>query len=163
MHEALGISLLFAIGVVAGLRVGVPVLWIEWAAYRGLLRASGPVSALFIDSASASSVIRVIAVELFEIGLEKFGKAPGRTTILSLLLRFLSGGTTGAILAEAAGLSSWLGAGLGFVGAITGAYASDRIGKFFVTNVMVPRLLVSFVEDAVAIVVGLLIISCFAI
>jgi len=76
MHEALGISLLFAIGVVAGLRIGVPVLWIEWAAHRGLLRASGPVSALFIDSASASSVIRVIAVEQFEIGSRNLARHP---------------------------------------------------------------------------------------
>jgi uncharacterized membrane protein len=161
MHEALALSLLFAIGVVSGLRVGVPVLWIEWAAYRGLLRANGPVSDLFLDSASVSSVIRVIAVELFEIGLEKSGKAPGRMTLLSLLVRSLAAGTTAAILVEAAGLSNWLGAGLGIVGAITGAYASDRIGKFLVTDAKVPRLLASFVEDGVAIVLGLLVISYF--
>ena len=163
MHEALAISLLFAIGVVSGLRVGVPVLWIEWAAYRGLLRVNGPVSDLFLDSASTSSVVLVIAVELFEIGLEKSGKAPGRMTLVSLLVRTLSAAVTAAMLAEAAGLSNWLGAGLGFVGAITGAYASDRIGKFLVTNLKMPRLLVSGVEDGVAIVLGLLIISCFVI
>jgi len=39
-------------------------------------------------------------------------------TFLSLLLRSVSGGTTAAILAEAVGLSGWLGAGLGFVGAM---------------------------------------------
>ena len=161
MHEALAISLFFAIGVVAGLRIGVPVVWTEWVAYRGLLRENGPVSDLFIGTVSISSVVFVIGVELFEIGVEKFGKAPRRMAFLSILARSFSGAIAAAILAEAAGLSNWLGAGLGIVGAITGTYASDRICKFMVTNAKVPRLLTSFVEDGVAIVLGLLVISYF--
>lgn len=161
MHEALALSLLFAIGVVAGLRIGVPVVWIQWVVYRGLLRENGPFIELFVGSVSASSVVFVIGVELFEIGVEKFGKAPGRMTFLSLLARSLSGAVAAAILAEAAGLSHWLGAGLGIVGAITGAYASDRIGKFLVTNLKVSRLLANCIEDGVAIVLGLLVISRF--
>jgi uncharacterized membrane protein len=56
---------------------------------------------------------------------------------------------------------TWLGAVLGTVGALADAYSSDRIRKFFVMNLKVSRLLVSFVEDAVAIVLGLLDISYF--
>ena len=54
-----------------------------------------------------------------------------------------------------------MGAALGTLGALAGAYSSDRLGTFFVTNLKVPRLLASFIEDAVAIVLGLLVISYF--
>jgi len=96
---------------------------------------------------------------LAEFAADLYPKTPARTGIPGLTARILSGGACGWVVAGGAGGSQWLGAALGVLGALAGAYGGlslrrRAIGAFG----PVPAALL---EDAVAIA-GAVAIVAFA-
>ena len=71
------------------------------------------------------------------------------------------GGLAGAAVASAGAQSIALGAVLGAAGGIAGAFAGYRVRTRLVRALKVPDIAIALLEDAVAIVGGLLIVSRF--
>jgi len=86
-------------------------------------------------------------------------RTPNRTRPGPLLGRIFLGGLSGACLTVSAGQPLLLGALLGGVGALIGAFAGYQIRKRLVNRLGVRDLLVAVPEDIVAIALAYLFVS----
>ena len=98
---------------------------------------------------------------LAELVADKLPSTPSRTKPAGLISRILLGGLAGAALAAAGSQSISLGAALGAVGGIAGAFGGYQVRTRLVRLLNVPDLVVACLEDAVAIGGGLFIVSRF--
>ncbi len=112
------------IGIVAGLRSLLPVAVIAWAAHFDWLNLNGSPLA-FMGSRTAVAIFSVLAIG--ELIADKLHKTPKRTAFGSLLARIVLGGLSAACLYVAAGKSFLIGAVLGGIGAVIGAFAGYEI------------------------------------
>jgi uncharacterized membrane protein len=96
-----------------------------------------------------------------ELVTDQLPSTPARTKPAGLIPRILLGGLCGAAIASAGGQSLVLGAVLGAVGGIAGAFAGYEVRTRLVKAFGVPDFVIAVVEDAVAIGVGLLLLSRF--
>src|SRR4029077_7271792 len=119
MNYGFALLLAFGIGVVAGLRSMTAPAVVAWAAHLGWVHLRGSPLA-FMGSAWAVGIFTVGA--LGEFVADKLPTTPARTAPVGLTARIVMGLLTGASLAVAAGASYWLGALIGAIGAIAGAF-----------------------------------------
>ena len=140
MSNPQALLLAFLIGVVTGLRSMTGPAVVAWAANRHWIDLH--------DSAVA-----------FMGSTDKLPSIPSRTTVMGLVPRIVLGGLCGAAIAAAGLQSSALGAVLGVVGAIAGAFGGYRLRARIVATRRIPPFVVACLEDAVAIVGALLIVS----
>jgi len=90
---------------------------------------------------------------------DKLPKTPARTAIPSLITRILSGACSAAALAVSTG-SGLIGAIIaGSLGAVLGTYGGYNIRHSLVIKSNLPDFAVAFVEDVIAIVGALLVVS----
>ena len=144
------------LGIIAGLRALTPLAAVCWGAYLGWLHFAGT-SLGFINHTLTLVIFTVLAIG--EIFNDKLPKTPARTAIPSLITRILSGGCSAAALAVSAG-SGLIGPIIaGVVGAVIGTYGGYNIRRSLVTKANLPDFAVAFVEDVIAIVGGLLVVS----
>ena len=150
--------LAFAIGVLTGLRSmtapAVTSLAAHWNWFS--LQNSG---LAFMGSAVAAYIFAAAA--LGELVVDKLPQAPSRKELLGLIARIVLGGLSAAVLCAAVNQSAGLGAGLGGVGGIAGAYAGYEVRMRLVKALKVPDFLIALLEDAVAIGGGFFIVSRF--
>ncbi|HEV8487602.1 MAG TPA: DUF4126 family protein [Blastocatellia bacterium] len=158
MHITTVVALTFAIGVVAGLRSmtapAVTSLAAHWRWFS--LQHSG---LAFMGSAVAAYLFAAAAI--VELVVDKLPKAPSRKEIPGLIARIVFGGLSGATLCAAANKSVALGAALGGLGGIAGAFAGYEVRMRLVKALNVPDFVIALLEDAVAIGGGFLIVSRF--
>jgi uncharacterized membrane protein len=76
-----------------------------------------------------------------------------------LIARMVSGGFCGACLCASAKESLAIGAGLGAVGAVIGAFAGYEIRKRLVTKLNIKDVFVALTEDVIALGLALLFVS----
>src|ERR1700687_4396784 len=130
MNSGFALLLAFGIGVVAGLRSMTAPAVVAWATHLGWINLSGSPLA-FMGSAWAVGIFTLGA--LGELVADKLLGTPARTAALGLTTRIVIGLLTGACLAVAGGVSYWLGAVIGVIGAIAGAFggyqARGRLGR----------------------------------
>jgi uncharacterized membrane protein len=144
------------LGIIAGLRALTPLAAVCWGAYLGWLHFAGT-SLGFINHTLTLVIFTVLAIG--EIFNDKLPKTPARTAIPSLITRILSGGCSAAALAVSGG-SGLIGPIIaGVVGAVIGTYGGYNIRRSLVTKTNLPDFAVAFVEDVIAIVGGLLVVS----
>ena len=150
--------LAFAIGVLAGLRSvtapAVTSLAAHWKWFS--LQHSG---LAFMGSAVAAYLFAAAA--LGELVVDKLPQAPSRKELLGLIARIVFGGLSAAVLCAAANQSAPLGAGLGGVGGIVGAFVGYEARTRLVKALKVPDFVIALLEDAVAIGGGFFIVSRF--
>src|ERR1700687_2501785 len=158
MNSGLGLLLVFGIGVVAGLRSMTAPAVVAWAAHLGWISLSGSPLA-FMGSAWAVGIFTVGA--LGEFVADQLPSTPARTAAVGLTARIVVGLLTGACLAVAGGASYWLGALIGAIGAIAGAFGGYQARVRLVRGLYVPDAAVAIPEDLVAIGLGLLLVSRF--
>jgi uncharacterized membrane protein len=129
-----------------------------WAAHLGWLHFGGTKLA-FLEHRSALIVFTLPAV--VELVLDKLPHTPARTAPVGLSARILVGGASGLALAIGSGMPVYLPlAGvIASIGAIAGAFAGYHIRHAVVLRAHLPDLVVAFVEDAITIAGGLLIVS----
>jgi uncharacterized membrane protein len=131
---------------------------VAWGACRGWLNLhNSPLS--FLGTIYAAALFILLAVA--EIVNDKLPKTPNRTSLAGLIPRILFGGMAGAAVAVAGTQSIALGALLGVVGSIAGAFAGYQVRKSLVQALKVPDLVIALAEDAVTIAGGLFIVSRF--
>lgn len=145
------------IGVIAGLRVLSALAAVSWAASLGAFHLGGSWLA-FLGSPVAAVILTLAAIG--ELVTDQSPRTPSRKTPMQFGARIVSGALCGAALGVAAG--SWpVGAGLGIIGAIFGTLGGFgfRSGLAHAFHRDRPA---AFLEDAVAIVGAILIVSVLA-
>jgi uncharacterized membrane protein len=144
--------------MVSGLRSLTAPAAVSWAARLHWidLRSS---SLSFMGSTAAVAAFSVLA--LGELIADKLPSAPSRLQPPGLIARFTLGGLSGAGVAVAGGQSIAVGAVLGAVGGIAGAFAGHRARTGLVKALRVPDIVIALLEDAVAIAAGLVIVTRF--
>lgn len=143
----------FGIGVVAGLRSLTAPAAVSWAAYLGWLNLQGsPVA--FMGSIVTVVISSLLAVG--ELGADLSPRIPRRTSAGPLAGRLLMGGLCGACLCVSAGESLSIGALLGALGGLIGAFAGYELRKRLVAGGNIRDIFVALTEDAIAIA-----LACF--
>jgi len=92
---------------------------------------------------------------------DKLPKTPSRKAPGPLVVRFLTGGLSGAAICAAAGQSLIVGAVLGGLGGVVGAFVGYAARMGLVKALKVPDIVIALLEDAVAIGGGLFLVSRF--
>jgi uncharacterized membrane protein len=146
----------FGIGAVAGLRALTAPAAVAWAARIGWLHLQGPPFA-FMASTWATILFSVLA--LCEFVGDLLPTTPKRTAPAPLAARIISGGFCGACLCASANQSVFIGAALGGIGAVAGAFAGYELRKRFVSALNVKDLFVAIPEDLIAISLALFFLS----
>ncbi|HZE58428.1 MAG TPA: DUF4126 family protein [Chthoniobacterales bacterium] len=149
-------ALAVGIGVVAGLRSLLAPAAVAWAAHLGWLHLQGT-SLGFMGSKAAVVIFSLLAIG--ELIGDKLPRVPKRTAVAPLLARIVTGGLSGACLCASANQSLGIGAVLGAVGAVIGAFVGYQTRKRLVTQLNVPDFVVAAVEDIVAINLALFLVS----
>lgn len=156
MNAGLALALAFGIGVVAGLRSMTAPAVVAWAAHLGWINLSGsPVA--FMASIWAVAIFTLGAVG--ELIADQLPSTPPRTKGPGLIARIVVGLLTGACLAFAGGASLVVGAILGALGALVGAYGGYYARTGLVRSLRVPDFAVAIPEDIVAVGLGLLLVT----
>jgi uncharacterized membrane protein len=146
----------FSVGVIAGLRSLTTPALVSWAVHLGWLDLSGS-RLSFLGSRAAIVILSLLA--LGELVADKLPKTPNRTNLGPLIFRAITGGFSSMALCASAHQPLAIGAILGVLGAIAGAFAGYEIRHRLVQVFGLPDLGVALAEDIVAIGCGLLIVS----
>ena len=158
MNSGFALLLAFGIGVVTGLRSMTAPAAVAWAAYLGWISLHGSPLA-FMGSVWAVAIFTLGA--LGELVADQLPTTPARTAAVGLTARIVIGLLTGACLGVAGGAAPWLGALIGAIGAIAGAFGGYQARVRLVRGLHVPDAAIAIPEDLVAIGVGLLLVSRF--
>ena len=156
MNSGFALLMALGIGVVTGLRSMTAPAAVAWAAHLGWINLSGSPLA-FMGSAWAVGIFTVGA--LGEFVADQLPTTPARTAAVGLTARIVIGLLTGACLSVAGGASYWLGALVGAIGAIAGAFGGYQARVRLVRGLRVPDAAIAIPEDLVAIGLGLLLVS----
>jgi uncharacterized membrane protein len=152
------LALIFAIGIIAGLRALTAPAVVCWAAHLGWLNLQNSHLA-WMGSTAAVAIFSILA--LAEIINDKLPATGSRTAPPSLVIRSITGALAGTALAIAASQSVLLGIVLGVIGALAGSFLGYEVRHRIVTGLKIPDFPIALVEDAIAIGCGLLIVSRF--
>jgi uncharacterized membrane protein len=156
MNSGIGFLLAFGIGIVAGLRCMTAPAVVAWAAHLGWINLSGSPLA-FMGSVWAVAIFTLGA--LGEFVVDKLPSTPARTTAGPLTARIVMGLLTGGCVGVGEGAPAWVGALIGVVGAIAGAFGGYQARVRLVRGLRVPDAAIAIPEDLIAIGLGLL--CCF--
>jgi uncharacterized membrane protein len=138
----------FGIGIVAGLRSMLAPAGVAWAVRLGWLNLhDAPFR--FMESTVVLTTLSLFAVG--ELIADLFPTIPRRTAPAPLVVRMISGGFCGACLCASANRSLPIGAALGAVGGIIGAFAGYEIRRQLVAKLKIRDLFVALCEDLIAI------------
>jgi uncharacterized membrane protein len=147
----------FLIGFFGGLRSLTAPAATAWAVYLGWLKLERPLA--LIGSVSAVASFTVLAI--VEVVADKLPRTPSRTAPPGLIARIVMGGLTGACIAASGTQRMFLGAALGAVGGVVGCFAGYQARTRLVQLLGVRDIYVAVVEDLVAIVGCLWVVSRF--
>jgi uncharacterized membrane protein len=146
----------FGIGFVAGLRSLTAPAVVAWAAYLGWIHLQGSPLAFM---ASIWTVVIFTVLAVVELVADQLPSTPSRTAAVGLSARIVTGGLTGACFAAAGNGAVWLGAMVGAIGAIAGAFGGYQARVGLVRALRVRDFLIAIPEDAIAIGLGLFLAS----
>jgi uncharacterized membrane protein len=158
----------FLIGIIAGLRSMTAPAVVSWAARLGWLHLENTWLA-FMGFAAAPYIWSVLAIG--ELIADKLPSTPSRKAPIGFSGRILTGALCGAAVtmgsraasdAQAGGGNSWIiGLAAGILGAIVGTLGGYEFRARLVKAVGGRDLPIALLEDAIAILGGLLIASRF--
>ncbi len=156
MNAGLALLLAFGIGVVAGLRSMTAPAVVAWAAHLGWINLSGSQLA-FMGNIWAVGILTLGA--LAELIADQLPSTPARTKGAGLVARIIMGLLTGACMAVAGGASWTVGAVLGAIGSLVGAYGGYYARTGLVRSLRIPDFAIAIPEDLIAVGLGLLLVS----
>jgi uncharacterized membrane protein len=150
------LALAFGIGVVAGLRSLSAPAAVAWAVHLGWLDLHDSRLA-FMGSTAALAIFSLLAIG--ELVADKLPTTPRRTALVPLLARILIGGLCGACLCAAANQSLLVGAILGGIGGVVGAFGGYEIRRRLVSGLKIKDMPVALFEDLIAIGLACFLVS----
>jgi uncharacterized membrane protein len=143
------------IGVIAGLRAMTAPAAVAWGAYLGWLPVAGT-WASFMGHWAAVGIFTILAI--VELITDQLPSTPSRKVPQQFGARIVAGAFSGAVIGATAGVTM---IGLGAIGAVIGtlggAEVRARLAAAFGKDPPA-----AFIEDAVAIIGGLLIVAAVA-
>jgi uncharacterized membrane protein len=142
------LALALGLGFTAGLRALTPPAIVAWAAHLGWINLNNTPLA-FMGSTIAAVIFSLLAV--FELIGDLRPSTGKRTAAVPLIARILMGGLCGTCICAATKQSLIIGAILGAVGAVIGAFAGYEIRRRLVTAVNIRDIFVAPLEDLVTI------------
>jgi uncharacterized membrane protein len=148
--------LAFLIGGVDGLRCMTAPATVAWAAHLNWLNLHNTFLS-FMESTVAVVIFTLLAA--VEMVVDQLPSTPSRVQARGLTARMILGAFSGACIAVAGGQSIAIGAVLGLVGGVAGAFAGYQARTRLMKALKVRDLFVALPEDAVAIAAGLFIVS----
>jgi uncharacterized membrane protein len=141
------IAFALAIGFAAGLRALTPPAVVAWAAHLGWMNLNGSPFA-FMGSTITVVIFSLLAV--FELIGDLRPSTPKRTAPMPLIARILMGGLCGACVYWVGNNQGWmLGAILGGVGGMIGAFAGYEIRRRLVSALNIKDIFIALLEDLV--------------
>jgi uncharacterized membrane protein len=144
------------IGVVAGLRSMLAPAVVAWAIQLGWLHLHGsPLG--FMESRVTLATVSLLAIG--ELIADLSPNIPRRTAPLPLIARIVSGGFCGTCLCLSVHKSWPIGAILGAVGAVIGAFAGYEIRRRLVLKFNIPDRFVPLSEDVIAVTLAWLCVN----
>ena len=144
------------VGFAAGLRSLTPPAVVAWAAYFDWLNLNNSPLA-FMGSIITVVIFSLLAV--FELIGDLRPSTPKRTAPVPLIARILMGGLCGACLCAAGRQSLIIGAILGAIGAVIGAFAGYEIRRRLVSALNVKDSVIAMLEDLVRIGLAYFLVS----
>ena len=140
----------FAVGLgfVAGLRAFTPPAVVAWAAHIGWLNLNNSPLA-FMGAIITVVIFSILA--LFELFVDLQPSTPKRTAPVPLGARILTGALCGASLCAASNQSLIIGAILGGLGGLIGAFAGYEIRRRLVAALNIKDIFIALLEDLVTI------------
>ncbi len=150
-------TLLFAflIGFFGGLRALTAPAATAWAVYLGWLKIERPLS--LIGSLPAVAIFTLLAV--VELVADKLPQTPSRTAPPGLIARIVMGALTGACVAASGAQGVFLGILLGAVGGVAGCFLGYQARTRLVKALHTRDIYIALVEDLVAVVGSLWVLS----
>jgi uncharacterized membrane protein len=146
----------FLLGCVCGLRSMTAPAVVACGAHMGWLHVDGSWLAWV---ANKISLVVFSLLAIGELIADKLPFIPGRTQPGPLGARIIFGALCAAALCFSGGASLLLGAILGGVGGIAGAFAGYNYRRWLSRGAKLPDLLIALLEDLVAVGGGLLLVS----
>jgi uncharacterized membrane protein len=156
MHADVVFLLALGIGIVTGLRSLTAPAAVSWAAHLGWLELHDSPFA-FMGSTVAVVIFSLLAIAEFAADLRPI--TPSRTSPGPLIGRIVIGAFCGACFCASAGRSLPLGAVLGGVGAVIGAFAGYQARTRLVKALQVKDPVIALSEDLVTIALAWLLVS----
>lgn len=150
-------TLALLIGFFAGLRSLTAPAMTALAVHLGWLQVQP--SLAWIGSTPA--VVIFVLLALLELVGDKLPRTPSRTSPPGLIARIVMGGLAGACVGSAVAGAGGVGALLGIVGGIAGCYGGYRARIGVVQALGTPDFVVAVVEDLIAIVGSLWVVTRF--
>jgi uncharacterized membrane protein len=141
-------ALAFAIGLAAGLRALTPPAVVAWAAHFGWLNLHDSPFA-FMGSTITAVVFSLLAV--FELIGDLRPQTPKRTAPVPLAARILTGALCGACICATTGQLISIGAILGGIGGIIGAFVGYEARRRLVSALNVKDIFIALLEDLLTI------------
>jgi uncharacterized membrane protein len=140
----------FAIGIgfTAGLRSLTPPAVVAWAAHLGWLNLNNSPLA-FVGSIIAVIIFSLLA--LFELFVDLQPSTQKRTAPVPLIARIVTGGLCGACVCAASNQSMIIGAILGAMGGLIGAFAGYEVRRKLVATLKIKDIFIAVLEDLVTI------------
>jgi uncharacterized membrane protein len=136
------------IGFTAGLRSLTPPAVVAWGAHLGWLNLNNSPLA-FMGSIIAVIIFSLLA--LFELFVDLQPSTQKRTAPVPLIARILTGALCGACICAATNQSLIIGAILGGVGGIIGAFAGYETRKKLVAALNIKDIFIAVLEDLITI------------
>jgi uncharacterized membrane protein len=136
------------IGFASGLRSLTPPAVVAWASHLGWLNLNNSPLA-FMGSTTAVVIFSLLA--LSELFLDLQPSTQKRTAPVPLIARILMGALCGACLCAASNQSLIVGAILGGVGAVIGAFAGYEIRRRLVSGLNIKDIFIALPEDLVTV------------
>jgi uncharacterized membrane protein len=146
--------LALGIGIVAGLRSLTAPAVVAWGAHLNWLNVHDSALA-FMGSTAAVAIFSLLAIG--ELIGDKMPRIPKRTAPAPLIARIITGGLCGACVCVSAGKSLVLGAVLGGIGGVIGAFVGYGIRRRL--DMSIKDFVVAVCEDVIAIGVALFFVS----
>ena len=156
LHTNLVFALAVGIGFVAGLRSLTAPAAVSWAAHLGWLDLHDS-SLAFMGSTVVLTILSLLAVA--EYAADLLPTTPRRTTPGPLIARIVMGGLSGACLCASASRSVSVGAVLGGLGGLIGAFAGYEARARLVKALKVKDRVIGLSEDIVTIVLAWSVVS----
>jgi uncharacterized membrane protein len=144
------------IGIVAGLRSLTAPAAVGWAAHLGWLNLRASFLS-FMGSTLAMVIFSVLAIG--ELIADQLPKTPKRTAPVPLVARILMGGLCGACLCASTHQSLMIGALLGGIGSVIGAFGGYEIRRRLVSKLNIKDTFVALFEDLIAIGLACFLVS----
>jgi uncharacterized membrane protein len=158
MNAGFVLALALCIGLINGLRSFTAPAVVAWAAHLKWIDLRHSYLG-FLGSTAAAYVLTALA--LGELVVDKLPGTPNRTAAVGLTARIVMGALSGAALCIAGNQSAALGAVLGGMGAIVGAFAGYKARTGLVRTFKTPDYVIAVLEDLVAVAGAFLIVSHF--